>query len=142
MSQTVVVERVVPTRGDWFEVHFEDGSKASTKNPAIAEAAEASVGDQVLAVINSKQNGNFTNYYLNQIGDVKDAPAKAKPRTAKSMTTPAAGPDDRDKRISTQWAYGRSVELLMASGRDFDLPLDEDTQAVLESTAAWLLSKL
>lgn len=142
MSQTVVVDRVEKTRGPWYEIHFEDGSKASTKNPAIAEAAEELVGDQVLAVIAAVPNGNFTNYYLNQIGDVKDIPPAKKPRTAKSMTTPAAGPDDRDKRISTQWAYGRSVELLMASGRDFDLPLDEDTQAVLESTAAYLLSKL
>jgi hypothetical protein len=142
----VVVADVNPTSGGWKEVTFEGGvAPASTKSQAVADAAFASRGSEVDAVINETKRGNFTNRYLNEIAGVSDGGGAGR---GKGSTTTAAKPSggrgkspEEQDRIARQWAFGRATELLAASGEEFTLPLEGETLQSVIATAETLLEK-
>lgn len=140
-----VTVKNVEKNGAWYEVELEDGRKASTKNQDVADAAFASRGNEVPAVINSQVKGKFTNTYLNEIAGVSDG---GKKRSGVSNGSgggvsgsgiPERAPGRDQERIARQWAYGRSTELLIASGMDFTFPLDITDFQKLKAQADTLL---
>lgn len=141
-TETVVtVEKVDgPNSNGWYDVTFEDGRKAATKNEEVAKHAFQSRGTSVTAVISEVVNGKFTNIYLNEIDGVKDGfkprgGSKASGGSAKAGRTPA-----ENERIARQWAYGRAVELMIGSGAEFAFPLDSAAMSQLAEQAELLLN--
>lgn len=141
MEMIVTVEKVDgPNSNGWYEVVFEDGSKASTKNDDLAKEAFQSRGTEVPAVVSTVENGKFTNVYLNEINGVKDAFKKgSKARSASSAPKGGRTPAEND-RIARQWAYGRAVELLVASGQEFVFPADSALMSQIAEQAELLLN--
>lgn len=151
MTETVTVQDVEKTSSGWFEITLEDDErKLSTKSQELADAAFQSRGKEVEAAITSKVNGRFTNHYVNEIAGVKEARRRsnggaraAAPRAAATPTTTGdISNAERQRIIQTEWAFGRAVELLMASGQEFTLPPDDALKGVLEQTAGYLLDRL
>lgn len=116
-----------PNPSGWYEVLFEDDAypKASTKNEELAKVAFQSRGSEAEVTLSKVVKGKFTNIYLNAINGVKDTPVKRAGTAASS-----AAPRDNNV-IGNQWAIGRSTELLIASDRDFDFPLNAETMSDL-----------
>lgn len=143
MTETITVKDVERKPSGWVEVSLEDGRTVATKNSAIAELAFSTRGTPQQAVIGTSQKGKFTNYYLNALGEVSDKPAGSGNGAKSASAIPQAAPAANavQERIARQWAYGRAVELLVASGAEFSLPLDAKTQKVLDTQAATLLEK-
>jgi hypothetical protein len=135
--ENVIVETVDgPNSNGFYDVIFDDGRKAATKNEDLAKEAFQSRGVEVPVVISERVNGRFTNIYLNEINGVKDSPKRGK---AKGSAPAAAAPAPRDNdRIAKQWAIGRSVELLVGSGMEFAFPLDDATKTQLAETVEFL----
>ncbi len=148
--ETVTILDVAKNASNWYEVELEDGRVASTKDKKVADQAEAAInGGPVVADINEKQNGSFTNIYLNGIGGEATAVGKKlsvvkPPYAAKPMSgpeKPSTRDADRQACIQAQWALGRAIELLGTSGMDFVYPLDTDTfQGVQAQAKAFLLA--
>lgn len=137
----VTVEKVDgPNSNGWWEVTFEDGKKASTKNEDVAKAAFQSRGGEVPAVISEVVNGKFTNVYLNEIDGVKDSFKKGGRKAAAAPAAKAGRTPAENDRIARQWAYGRAVELLIGSGAEFAIPLDSATMSQLAETAEALIN--
>lgn len=131
-----------PNTNGWYEVHFEDGVVATTKNEDVAKTAFQSRGSEVPVVISERVNGRFTNIYLNEIDGVKDTPrkgAKAKASTTSGGSGYGKSPEEQE-RIARQWAYGRAVELLVGSGSEFAFPLDSVTMSQLSDMATALIN--
>ena len=147
MSETVTVKTVTgPNDRGWYKVGLDDGREVETKNDEIVQAARtaAASGVSIEATINTQEKGKFTNHYLNGLGDISDERPK---RTNGSATTQKTSGDSgrsnaTQKVIETEWAFGRAVELLMASGEEFTLPLDTKVKSNLEATAAYLLEQI
>src|SRR6476620_12493029 len=122
-----------PNTNGWYDVLFEDGStppKASTKSEELAKAAFQSRGTEAEVVISTVKSSKFTNIYVNEINGVKDTPK----RRSGSSAASSAAPRDNNA-IGNQWAIGRSTELLIASDRDFDFPLNKETMSDLLTQA-------
>ena len=150
--ETVKIVDVKKNARDWYEITLDgDDRVVATKNDKLAEAATAAVGKSAEVEINTQTRGAFTNHYLNEIDGVKDDSkprASAKPRSPISTGYVASGISSggRDsatqERIARQWAYGRAIELLMASDKSFDFPLDslqfdslrQQAEALLDAT--------
>jgi hypothetical protein len=139
--ETVIVKDVDgPNASGWYEVALEDGRKASTKNEEMAKTAFQSRGSEVPAEISERVNGKFVNIYLNEIDGIKDAPRRGRKPAATASPAPRGGKSpEEQERIARQWAYGRSVELLVGSGAEFVFPLDSATKSAIADEAAWLL---
>lgn len=142
---TVIVKDVEKKTNGWFEVQFESGDPASTKSQEVADRAFEVRGDEVEAKINEVTRGKFTNRYLNEIAGVSDGGG---PRRASGDGTPrrqqAQGggrSEETQERIARQWAYGRAVELLIGSGKEFDFPLQGEDLANVAKTAETLLER-
>lgn len=136
----VTVEKVDgPNSNGWYEVTFDNGDKASTKNEELAKAAFQSRGGEVSAVVSEVKNGKFTNVYLNEIDGVKDS-FKGGGRKAAGSTSakPGRTPAEND-RIARQWAYGRAIELMIGSGAEFVFPLDSAAMSQLAEQAEALV---
>lgn len=146
MSETVVVTQVAgPNDRGWYEIELEDGRKPNTKSREIAEAAMQRRGTPVEVTLNERKNGRYTNLYVNQFDTIEDAKPSGNGASRSSSTSgrkPAPRDDERQRIIEKEWAYGRSVELLMASQAEFELPLDAATIRQLDETAELLLSKI
>jgi hypothetical protein len=124
-----------PNSNGWYEVEFEGGVKASTKDEDVAQEAFKARGTEVEAVIAEVTKGKFTNVYLNSVNGVGGKPAtarKSSPRTGGAA--PQAGKDN--ERIARQWANGRAVELFIAG----KLPLSKEDAELIASAAADLLA--
>jgi len=134
METTVTVKEVAETKNGWREVTFDDGLTASTKSQAVAEAANASKGNPVPAVINEVVNGNFTNRYLNEINGVSDGggPARGKGGSTPAKRGGGGKSPEEQNRIARQHAVGQTTQLLAASGQEFSLPLDAQLQAAFD----------
>jgi hypothetical protein len=136
--ETVKVKDVEKNASGWYEITLEDDDRTvSTKNQKLADAAFAGRGTPVEVEINERQNGSFTNRYLNKIGDLTDerssnggGKAGSRPRTGGGGKSP-----EDQKRIMKQWALGRAVELLAASDVDIAFPLTDEQFADLKTTA-------
>lgn len=143
MTDMLTVDKVEgPNDNGWYEVIFENGVKASTKNEDMAKTAFQSRGSEVPVVLTERVSGKFTNVYLNEIDGFKDA-AKPKKSAARMSDTPAkSGRTKEDnERIARQWAYGRAVELFIASGSAGGaLPLTSTNTDRITEIADWLIS--
>lgn len=125
-----------PNANGWYEVEFSDGTKASTKSEELAKQAFQSRGTIATVVISEQKSGKFTNRYLNEINGVKDAPRpRGKTTSSGTSRTPEQG-----ERIARQWAYGRAVELLIASDTNFDFPLSSENMSALSEMATALIN--
>lgn len=144
--ETVTVTGVSgPNEKGWYEIELEDGRTPNTKNVQIFEAAKSSKGTAVEVTLNETVNGKFKNLYINSFGEIEDA----KPARGKVAANNGGGsrPNfgggksaDVQERIARQWAHGRAVELLIASGDEYVLPLDAATESKLQATADALLA--
>lgn len=141
MSETMTVEKVDgPNSNGWYEVTFEGGKVATTKNEELAKAAFQSRGGEVAVVISERVNGRFTNVYLNEIDGVKDTPRKGKATTASAPKSGGGRTPAENDRIARQWAYGRAIELLIGSGGEFAFPLDSVTMSSVSEVATALIN--
>lgn len=138
--ETVKILDVKKNERDWYEISLEgDDRVLATKDSKLAEVATASVGGAAEVEVNTRTKGNFTNHYLKSIGGVSESRPAAAP--AKRSAPSGGGRDpETQERIARQWAYGRAVELLMASDVDVSFPPSEPVQKALTETANWLLS--
>ena len=138
--ETVTVKDVgEPNSYGYREIFLEDGRKASTKDEDIAKAAFAKRGEPVEAFITTSKKGNFTNTYLNMIDGVGSTKPPARSGRSSSSTNGGGRTPAENKAIAQQWAIGRAVELLAASGAEFDFPLDTVVEQAILSTAQKLL---
>lgn len=136
--ETVIVKDVSePNERGWYTVELEDGRTPTTKNPEVAKAAFQSRGTEVPVKINEQTSGKFTNLYINEVDGIKDAPKRG--ASASRSTGSSAAPKDNE-RIARQWAYGRAVELLVASGTTFDFPLSSELMSAVAEQANALLN--
>jgi len=126
-----------PNAQGWFEVVFEDDSKASTKSEELAKAAFQSRGTIADVVVSRVTKGKYTNVYLNEINGVKDSP---KPRAKTASNGAAPRTPETQERIARQWAYGRSIELLIASDSVFEFPLTSEQMSALSDQATALVN--
>jgi hypothetical protein len=121
--ETVTIVDVNKNERNWYEVELEDGRVAATKDKKVADAAYEAVGTPILADINVKQNGDFTNIYLNGIGEGttvtrKVAKGKAEapaPATATGAEKPSTRDADRQAAIQSQWAFGEGASVVLGS---------------------------
>ena len=60
--------RTVGNNKTIYDIAFSDGNKYSTFDGALAQKAGALQGQQVSANVKVEQKGNYTNFYLNDIG--------------------------------------------------------------------------
>lgn len=140
-KETVTIKDVEDKNSaGWYRVVLEGDSRTpSTKSDDVAQAAFAARGKEVEVVIGSTVNGNFTNFYLNEIDGVKDKPVR-RSGGSKAASNGSGGykPDpEKDKRIGRQWALGRAVELMVASGTAV-FPLTDEAVKALVSSADML----
>ncbi len=141
MTETVTIKEVASKPSGWYEITLDgDDRKPSTKNEKLAEIAQAAAGGTADVIIGTSTKGAYTNHYLNEINGVKDA---GKPRVTgtRSAAAPAASGRSTETQndIARQWAFGRAIELLMASQLDFDFPLDATQFESLKQQAQALL---
>jgi hypothetical protein len=138
----VTVEGVQETgrNGFWeMEVAEYDEPLATKEQKIIDLIKNVPQGSQARVEMGVKQNGDFTNRYLNAftLGDV--------PGNTPQPVAPA-GPTKRDERqetqnrIQAQWAIGRAVEIHAATGGDLGSLLDSDNFARLTTVAESLLA--
>lgn len=143
MTETVSITEVTNKGNGWYDIALDgDDRVLSTKDTKLAEIANASAGTKVEVEINSKEKGNFTNHYLQSINGEKgnDRPAPKKAGSTPTTNGSAYGKSDAtQERIARQWAFGRSVELLVSSDREFSFPLDAETFADMKLQAQALL---
>lgn len=112
--ETVTIESVETGARGWFNVTFEDGRTASTKDEALKDKAEEMLNEEVEVDIQTKTKGSFTNIYLNSIDGFKGKNGSGA-KSSYGGTKSAFAPDPkRDERIARQWAYGRATELYAA----------------------------
>lgn len=137
--ETVTIEKVQENERGWTEVTTaEYDEPLVTKESKLAKAAKGLAGQKAKVDVNVKENGNFTNRYLNGI---EPAEGSTVDETAAAAPTPTRK-DDREetqKRIAAQWAIGRAVELHAASGGTLETILDGDTFAAVQTVAESLL---
>jgi hypothetical protein len=137
-KETVTIKDVTQKPTGWYDIVLEgDDRVLSTKASELAEVANAAKGGSVEVEFTTKENGRFTNHYLESVGGSKGT-------TPRRKTSPApiskATPKRDDERIARQWAYGRAVELLIASDTPFNFPLSEDQLKDLAAQADALLN--
>ena len=140
-TTTVVVKDVEPTTNGWKKITFEDGTDASTKSQAVADAAFAARGSEVEAVIGTVVNGKYTNRYLNEIAGVSDGGGPRRGSgSARKEAAPSGGGRSAGEQntIGNQWAVGRAVELLIGSGVEFEFPLTGEVESQLAELAGKL----
>ena len=84
-----------------YEVAMSDGQKYVTFNGPLAAKADSLKGQVVAARVDVKQNGQYTNYYLNDIGLPGTLAALANPTQVASVPaqTLAAIPFVKDERV-------------------------------------------
>ncbi len=121
--------------GYWeLEVAEYDEPLATKEQKLINVISGLSKGQQVSVQMGVKQNGDFTNRYLNDI-TVGTFPESSVPAVS------AVGPSKRDERqdtqarIEAQWAFGRAVELHVAGGGSLADLSDTDKFAALQVAA-------
>jgi hypothetical protein len=117
MLETVVIRSVEKKNDKWYRVVLADDDRVPETNDAkLADRAQELSGQEVQVEIGHKKNGKFDNYYLNKIvgeGGSLAAPARkvtSKPSESESFDT------RKQRQINRQWAYGRSLEVFIASG--------------------------
>lgn len=139
--ETVTIKDVTKNERDWYEVTLEgDDRVLATKDEKIAEAATKAIGELNTPVsINTRTKGTYTNHYVEEVNGVKGDKPKfaAAPRRSTPGASPAPARDN--ERIARQWAFGRAVELLMASDTAFDFPLSPAEFEALKTQAQALL---
>jgi hypothetical protein len=72
-----------------YKVTFADGTVASTWDAALASKAQGFISRSVDARVETKQNGKYTNTYLNDIAEPGQLPATSAPQA--STTIPVQG---------------------------------------------------
>lgn len=77
----------------------------------IAEAAKELIGYEAELGFQVKQNGNFTNYYLDSVLPVRPIHQTGNGQLSFG-TTPAAGGEERELRIMRQSALARAIDTL------------------------------
>jgi hypothetical protein len=144
--ETITVADVNKGNGSWYNVELVgDDRVLATNKKALADLALESAGTEIQAEVGFKRNGEFDNYYLNKILDPDSpvaelAPQEDKPkRRATAKRTDADSPNPaqeaKQKSIQAQWAFGQAVQALVASGQEFNFPLDGETLKALAETA-------
>lgn len=146
--ETVTIKDVKKNERDWYEITLEgDDRVLATKDEDLVKAATAAIGGSPVAVeVNTRVKGTYTNHYIVSVDGVKE---KSRPRVSGSgpaltrSASPRTSGGGRDpetqERIARQWAYGRAIELLMASEQEFSFPLDQFQFEALKTQADALL---
>lgn len=140
--ETVTITEVVEDNGrGWTEVLTEQypeplAFKAGDKKVA-PKLAKIEIPGQANVEVGVKANGSFVNRYLNDIvpanGEVLPAPAPTQAeKSARSKD------EEKQRRIQSQWALGRAVELHVAAGGKLEDVLDTDTFGKLQAVATAL----
>lgn len=141
--EQVTIDRVFTGKNGWFDIKVEDGRRLSTRIKKLADQAKAAEGTTVLVELTEKQNGEFTNYYLNKVAPLADEngeqTAVQKIATATAPAAPQGGGRNRNDIVGVQWAYGRAVEIATMKD-DLTFPLDDESVAKLTITAESLLA--
>lgn len=140
--ETVTIKDVQKNARDWYEITLDgDDRVLATKDSKLAEVATASIGGAVEVAVNTRTSGKFTNHYLAEIGGVKEERAKfaSVPRKPTIASSGGQRSPETQERIARQWAYGRAIELLMASEQTVEFPPGKITQDAIKQVADWLL---
>ena len=142
--ETVRIKDVKKNERDWYEITLEgDDRVLATKDEDLVKAATAAIGGSPVAVeVNTRVKGTYTNHYIVSVDGVKEAarPRATGPSRPAAPRTSGGGRDpETQERIARQWAYGRAIELLMASDQEFSFPLDKFQFDALKTQADALL---
>lgn len=129
-----------PNANGWYEITFDDGTKASTRSEEVAKAAFQSRDAMAEARITESTSGRFTNRYLNEINGVSDGGPKKRSGGSSGASRSAARTPAENDRIARQWAYGRATELLIGSGAEFTFPLEPEVMSQISEQAEALLN--
>jgi hypothetical protein len=144
-----------------YDVALSDGNKYSTFNPDVATKANNLVGQNVSARVEVKQNGQYTNYNLEDIAQVGQlAPLALPPGTplgapnTGGVGVPVAGPPipiqqgrgndpEREARIvrqsSASTAFGLVGRLFEGAGPEAYEQAVEQAKKLAAEIAAWAL---
>lgn len=146
MLETVSITDVKKNERGWTEITLKDDDRVvATRDEKLIEAATKAVGgDPVEVKINTRVKGTYTNHYLESVGGVEgDKPAFTgritRPGPVLASTSRAVSSGKDQERIARQWAYGRAIELLMASEQEVGFPPDQFQKDALKEVADWLL---
>jgi hypothetical protein len=136
----VTVEGVQETgrNGFWeMEVAEYDEPLATKEQKLIDVIRSLAPGSAVEVEMGVKQNGDFTNRYLNSITPLNGETILQAP----AAPSAPAGPTKRDERESTQariqaqWAFGQALQVYVAGGGDLQGLHDTDTFAGVQTAA-------
>lgn len=139
--ETVKIKDVQKNSRGWYEVTLEDDDRVlATKDDKLSEVATASIGGAVEVEVNTRTKGNFTNHYLQEINGVKESKSFTRSPASAPRSNGGGGRDAAtQERIARQWAYGRAIELLMASDESVSFPPTREQFAQITETANLLL---
>jgi hypothetical protein len=136
----VTVEGVQETgrTGFWeMEVTEYDEPLATKEQKLIDVIRSLAPGSAVEVEMGVKQNGDFTNRYLNSVKPLNGETILQAP----AAPSAPAGPTKRDERESTQariqaqWAFGQALQVYVAGGGDLQGLHDTDTFAGVQTAA-------
>ena len=141
--ETVNIESFATNARGWFEVQTtEYDEPLVTKDAKVIKAIEALGTGPANVDVNVKTNGDFINRYLNGAeatnGEVLAAPEPT-PEVQAVQTSKRDERAETQERIARQWAFGRAVELHIASGGTASDVLDTDKFAEIKAVADTLL---
>jgi hypothetical protein len=136
----VTVEGVQETgrNGFWEMEVVEYNEPLATKEQKLIDVIRSlAPGSAVEVEMGVKQNGDFTNRYLNSITPLNGETILQAP----AAPSAPAGPTKRDERESTQariqaqWAFGQALQVYVAGGGDLQGLHDTDTFAGVQTAA-------
>jgi hypothetical protein len=136
----VTVEGVQETgrNGFWEMEVVEYNEPLATKEQKLIDVIRSlAPGSAVEVEMGVKQNGDFTNRYLNSITPLNGETILQAP----AAPAAPAGPTKRDERESTQariqaqWAFGQALTIFTAQGYVLKDLLDTDTFAQVQTAA-------
>lgn len=137
-NDTVVIDdvRIKTLRDgrDLFIIKDQSGTEYSTMKRELAEKARTWKGGPALLSFDIKQNGDFTNRYLN---DVQAAQAPSNGNLGFTIDVPQADPDEKRKDIARSVALKCAIDLACAGQLDTNNP--DSITKVADYLVGWLL---
>lgn len=107
-----------------FDVQFSDGKAYVTFKPEIATKASQLQGQPVTVRINVKQDGNFTNYYLEDVAPEGQlaplTPEQYTPVQIVPQNNTGGGMDNKDTAIRKAVALKAAVDLISGGSAQID----------------------
>lgn len=142
--EVVSVVDVNKNERNWYEIEVKEYDEPlTTKEKKLADAAFAAKDQQIQVQVNVKENGNFTNRFLNDVQSLDGGVPVATTPPASTPEIPTVSRsnerEDTQRRIAAQWAYGRAIELHIAGGGTLLDALDTDKFQAMSAVADALL---